>query len=217
MDYEQARINMIEQQVRTWEVLDQRVLDMLSIVHREDYIPSKYKKLALSDVNIPLAHGQVTMQPRIEARLVQALNISNQDKILEIGTGCGYLTAILSKFGHQVISIELYPDFTKEASLHLLDNNINKATLITGDGIDGWAVLAPYDVIAITGSMPHANKNIEQQLKIGGRLFVILGESPVMEATLVTRIGQHEWTRESLFETDIPPLIGAKVNSKFQF
>ena len=217
MDYEQARINMIEQQVRTWEVLDQRVLDMLSIVHREDFIPSKYKKLALSDVNIPLAHGQVTMQPRIEARLVQALNISNQDKILEIGTGCGYLTAILSKFGHKVISIELYPDFTKEASLHLLDNNIHNATLITGDGIDGWAALAPYDVITITGSMPHANKNIEQQLKIGGRLFVILGESPVMEATLVTRIGQHEWTRESLFETDIPSLIGAKVNSKFQF
>jgi protein-L-isoaspartate(D-aspartate) O-methyltransferase len=217
MDYEQARFNMIEQQVRTWEVLDQRVLDMLSIVHREDFIPPPYKKLALSDVNIPLAHGQLTMQPKVEARLVQALNISDQDKILEIGTGCAYLTAILSKFGHQVISIDIYPEFINEAKQRLASYSIQNVNLINGDGIDGWPALAPYDVIVVTGSVPVANKDFEHQLKIGGRLFVIVGHSPVMEATLVTRISDTQWLREAVFETYLPALIGAKSPSKFHF
>ena len=217
MNYEQARFNMIEQQVRTWEVLDQRVLDMLSIVHREDFMPAQYKKLALSDINIPLAHGQVTMQPKVEARLVQALQINEQDHILEIGTGCGYLTAILSKFGRQVTSIDIFNDFTEAAKIRLAANQINNAELITNDGINAWPELAPYDVIVVTGSIPIANKIMEEQLKIGGRLFAIIGDSPVMEATLVTRIDEVQWTRESLFETDLPPLIGTKVANKFKF
>jgi protein-L-isoaspartate(D-aspartate) O-methyltransferase len=217
MDYEQARFNMIEQQVRTWEVLDQRVLDALSLVHREDFVPAAYKKLALSDVNIPLAHGQVTMQPKVEARLVQALNISVEDKILEIGTGCAYLTAILSRFGKEVISVELYNDFITEAHTKLGANKISNVKLITGDGIDGWPESAPYNVIVLTGSLPVENIEIEKQLEIGGRLFVIIGESPVMEAMLITRIDEDQWTREVLFETDLPALIGAKITNKFRF
>jgi protein-L-isoaspartate(D-aspartate) O-methyltransferase len=217
MDYKQARFNMIEQQVRTWEVLDQRVLDMLSLVHREDFIPTPFKKLALSDVNIPLAHNQVTMQPKVEARLIQSLNVSNQDKILEIGTGCAYLTAILAKFGKEVISIDIFPEFTTQAKIILEKNTIHNVKIIHGDGINGWSSMAPYNVIVVTGSLPLSSSDIEKQLKIGGRLFVISGISPVMEATLITRISDTHWTRETLFETDLPALVGAKVSNKFIF
>jgi protein-L-isoaspartate(D-aspartate) O-methyltransferase len=217
MDYEQARFNMIEQQVRTWEVLDQRVLDMLSLVHREDFIPAPFKKLALSDVNIPLAHNQITMQPKVEARVIQSLNITNQDKILEIGTGCAYSTAILAKFSKEVISVDIFPEFTNAANIILEKNTIQNVNVIQGDGINGWPSMAPYNVIVVTGSLPLISTDIEKQLEIGGRLFVIFGVSPVMEATLVTRISETHWTRETLFETDLPALIGTKVSNKFIF
>ena len=217
MDYEQARFNMIEQQVRTWDVLEQRVLDTLSTIHREDFVPEPYKRLALADINIPLANGQVTLQPKIEARLIQTLNITDRDKILEVGTGCAYLTAILSRFGKEVISIDMFPEFASEGEIKLNRYNINNVSLITENAIDGWSAQAPYDVIVISGSLPMANREIEQQLNLGGRLFVIVGQSPVMDATLVTRISEDQWTRESLFETDIPALIGAKEISKFKF
>jgi protein-L-isoaspartate(D-aspartate) O-methyltransferase len=217
MDYEQARFNMIEQQVRTWEVLDQRVLDMLSLVHREDFIPAPFKKLALSDVNIPLAHNQVTMQPKLEARVIQSLNISDKDKILEIGTGCAYLTAILAKFGKEVVSVDIFPEFTAQAKIILEKNTIQNVNVIQGDGIQGWDNMAPYNVIVVTGSLPFSRTNIEKQLVIGGRLFVIFGISPVMEATLITRISDTQWTREILFETDLPALVGTKHSNKFVF
>jgi protein-L-isoaspartate(D-aspartate) O-methyltransferase len=217
MNYEQARFNMIEQQIRTWEVLDQRILNLLADVHREDFIPDVYKKLALADVNIPLLHEQVTMPPKLEARLLQSLDISKDDRILEIGTGCAYLTALLAKLGKDVTSIDIFPEFTLQAGEKLAAHNINNVNLIAADAINGWSLTAPYDVIVVTGSVPLENKSFQQQLSIGGRLFVIVGESPVMEALLVTRVSDNGWSRESLFETDIPALIGAVQPARFRF
>jgi len=217
MNYEQARFNMIEQQVRTWEVLDQRVLDLMAEIHREDFVPPDYKKLALADVNIPLLHNQVTMTPKVEARLLQGLNISVDERILEIGTGCGYLTALLAKLGKEVCSIDIFPEFTRQAATRLTENGIDNVKLITGDAVNGWSDFAPYDVIVVTGSIPIQNERFEQQLCIGGRLFVIVGESPVMEAMLITRVSENGWSRENLFETDLPALIGAVEPGRFRF
>jgi len=217
MDYKQARFNMIEQQVRTWKVLDKKVLNMLSLTHRENYVPTSYKKLAYSDINIPLAHGQITMQPKMEARLIQELNINKQDKILEIGSGCGYLTAILSRFGKEVITLDIFNRFTLEVEDKLAKDGIKNAHLITADGVNGWPALAPYDVIVLTGSLARESETIEKQLKIGGRLFSIIGKHPIMEAFLVTKVANNQWHRESLFETYVPPLIGEQVINNFQF
>lgn len=217
MDYELARFNMIEQQVRTWEVLDQNILDLLGVVHREDFVPDSYKKVALADVSIPLIHDQVMMTPKIEARLLQALTISPSDKVLEIGTGSGYLTALLARLGQQVISIDIFPAFTEHASIKLADHNIHNVSLHTANAIDGWAATGPYDVIAVTGSLPTSSHPLELQLVEGGRMFLIMGTSPVMSAMLITRTGKNDWTREPLFETDLPALIGAETPTRFRF
>lgn len=217
MNYEQARINMIEQQIRTWEVLDQDVLSLLGELHREDFVPEPYKQLALADVNIPLRHGQVTMTPKMEARILQSLAVEDSDKILEIGTGCGYFTALLARSGGTVHSVDIYEDFTREAAGKLNRHGIDNIRLYTGDALWGWPGEAPYDVIAVTGSVPYWIPEYEEQLTIGGRLFVITGESPIMDACLVTRIGDDEWSREYLFETELPPLVGATKASSFEF
>jgi protein-L-isoaspartate(D-aspartate) O-methyltransferase len=217
MDFEQARFNMIEQQIRTWEVLDQQVLDLLGKVHREDFVPAAYRKLALADVNIPLAHDQVTMTPKVEARLLQALNLTADDKVLEIGTGCGYLTALLATRAKQVVSIDIFPDFTESAAIRLAQHGIQNVTLQTADAINGLPSEGPYSAIAVTGSLPVPNSQLEQQLTVGGRMFVIIGQSPVMSAMLVTRTGASQWSREPLFETDLPALIGAAAPEQFRF
>jgi len=217
MDFEAARMNMIEQQIRTWEVLDQQVLDTLCEIKREDFIPEEYKKLAFSDINIPLAHGQITMQPKLEARIVQSLKINETDNILEIGTGCGYLTAVLASFGKTVTSLDIFPEFTQSAQRKLNDHNIHNAELITADGIHGWPSDSPYDVIVLTGSQPILNDEFQQQLKTGGRLFAIEGESPVMNASVITRINDNQWSSEVIFETDVHALIGSAKSSKFLF
>jgi protein-L-isoaspartate(D-aspartate) O-methyltransferase len=216
LNFDQARFNMIEQQIRTWEVLDQNVLDLIGEIHREDFVPVEYRQLALADVQIPLAHQQVTMTPGVEARLLQALDIKKTDKILEVGTGCAYLTALLARSGQHVFSVDIYPEFTGEANTKLARHGIRNVTLETGNAGNGWPPHAPYDVIAVTGSLPVLDTCFQKQLTIGGRLFIITGESPVMEALLITRIGEHEWSTESLFETDIPPLAGIKPPQKFR-
>lgn len=209
MNIEQARFNMIEQQIRTWEVLDQGVLDLLTQVPREEFVPPAFRKLAFADMNVPLAHGQVMMQPKLEARLVQSLDIQPQDTVLEIGTGSGYLTALLAKRARHVYSVDLYADFSAEARAKLGKHGIGNVTLETGDGAQGWAQHGPYDAIAVTGSLPLFSEAFQRQLKTGGRLFMIVGSSPAMEALLITRLGKEQWLRESLFETDIPALINA--------
>ena len=215
INFEQARLNMIEQQIRTWEVLDQNVLDLIAQVHREDFVPEEFRLLAFADVQLPLKHSQVTMTPKSEARLLQSLDIHNTDSILEIGTGCAYLTALLAHSGQHVTSVDIFPEFTREAGNKLKQHNINNVTLETGDGIKGWNKNKPYDVIAVTGSIPVPDRSFQEQLAPGGRLFIIVGKSPVMDALLITRVGDNEWTSESIFETDIPALIGVTEPETF--
>jgi len=215
MDFEKARYNMIEQQVRTWEVLDQDVLDLLAAVHREDFVPEAYRRVALADVSIPIGHDEVTMTPKAEARLLQSLLLQPTDKVLEVGTGCGYLTALLARSAQSVVSIDIYDDFTHAAARKLSEHQINNVQLETGDAVNGWPAQASYDAIAVTGSVPVLTEAFQSQLAPGGRLFVIVGESPVMEARLITRIGEQEWSSESLFETDLPPLVGAPRQEHF--
>ena len=217
MNFEQARSNMIEQQIKPWNVPNQVVLDLISNIHREDFVPDEYRRLALADVRIPLAHDQVTMTPKVEARILQALEIKLDDKILEIGTGCAYLTALLAKSGHHVHSIDIHPDFTEQAKLKLQQHDIQNVTLECGNAIHGWQQSSPYDVIVLTGSVPILEDHLQQQLKIGGRMFAIVGQSPAMEARLIKRVAENEWHNEILFETDLPELEGATQVETFKF
>ncbi len=217
MNFEQARSNMIEQQIKPWNVPNQSVLDLISEIHREDFMPDQYKRLALADTRIPLAHGQVTMTPKVEARLLQALEIKPEDEILEIGTGCAYLTALLAKSGHHVLSIDIHPEFTEEARVKLQQHDIHNVTLESGDAVHGWQQSSPYDVIVFTGSVPFLDDCIQQQLKPDGRLCVITGQSPAMEARLIKRISENDWYDKVLFETDLPELEGAVQVEPFKF
>ena len=216
-DFEQARFNMIEQQVRTWEVLDQRVLDIMSRIPRENFVPEQYRSLAFADTNIPLGNKQVMMAPNVEGRLLQALNITPDDSILEIGTGSGYLTACLASLGKHVTSIDIAPGFTAMASSNLADQGISNITLETADVASGLANGEQYNVIAVTGSLPVLQQQFYENLKIGGRLFVITGNLPIMEALLITRVNQDNWSRECLFETCLPPLEHASKPQGFVF
>jgi protein-L-isoaspartate(D-aspartate) O-methyltransferase len=216
-DLEQARFNMIEQQVRTWEVLDQRVLDTMNRIPRENFVPEHYRSLAFVDTEIPIGHDQVMMAPKVEGRLLQALNITPQDSILEIGTGSGYLTACLASLGKHVTSIDIVPDFTKATAARLAEQGISNVTLETADVANGVSTSEQYDVIAVTGSLPLLQKQFHESLKIGGRLFVITGKLPIMEALLITRVNENNWSQESLFETCIAPLEHASRPQGFVF
>jgi len=220
MNIEQARHNMIEQQIRTWEVLDQRVLDLILRIPREDYVPHRYRNLAFSDMEIPLGHGEVMMPPKLEGRVLQALDVQPDDKVLEVGTGSGYLTALLAAAGKHVYSVDIYPEFTNDAGRALAEHNVDNVTLETGDAAEGWDKHGPYDVIAITGSLPEltpAFDNFKRKLKVDGRLFVVVGEPPVMEALLLTRTGETDWKQQPLLETVIPPLVNAPHPRHFRF
>lgn len=217
MNFEQARFNMIEQQIRPWEVLDQRVLDEIGAIPREQFVPQRFRKLAFSDTQIPLGHGEVMMSPKLEARMVQALRLQPDDITLEIGTGSGYVTALLARLSKQVLSVELYLDFTQSAAEKLARLSLSNVSLITADGIRGWEKGGPYDAIAVTGSVPVFSDHFQRQLKLGGRLFVIVGQAPIMEVRLITRFSENEWGSEPLFETDIPPLVGAPMPERFVF
>ena len=216
MNYEQARLNMIQQQIRPWSVPDQAILDLFAGIHREDFVPSEYKRLALADINIPLAHSQITMTPKVEARLLQALTVHSEDEILEIGTGCGYLTALLSRVGHQVHSIDIFPEFIDQTAAKLQSLNIGNVALACGNAAHGWEQAAPYDVIAVTGSIPILEHSLPEQLNIGGRLFITIGQPPVMQSLLIKRTGESTWLRKTLFETDLPRLIGAPEVQQFE-
>lgn len=208
---------MLEQQIKPWNMPNQDILDLLAETHREDFMPDTYKRLALADTHIPLSHGQTTMTPKVEARLLHALKIEPQDEILEVGTGTGYLTALLAKSGSHVLSVDIYPDFTKQAGLKLQQHGIQNVTMETGDAMYGWQKSSPFDVMVFTGSAPFLQECIQQQLQIGGRLFLIIGQSPVMEARLIKRLSENEWSTEVLFETDLPKLEGTYPVEPFKF
>jgi protein-L-isoaspartate(D-aspartate) O-methyltransferase len=218
VDFDKARFNMVEQQVRTWEVLDPHVLDLLSEVPREAYVPEQYRNLAYADARIPIGHGETMMPPVVEARMLQALNIQPSDQVLEIGTGSGYVTALLANAAYHVDSIEIETDLSERAARILAGQNIENVTLEVGDALQGNDNLRQhYDVIATTGSLPVMDEKLQYMLSIGGRLFVILGESPAMEAVLITRIGEDQWRHEGLFETDIDALKNAPQPQAFVF
>jgi len=217
MDFETARFNMVEQQIRPWEVLDPTVLHACASIPRELFVPEDYRELAFSDTTIPLGHGQFMMTPKVEARLLQALDVQRTDRVLEIGTGSGYLTALLSALGAHVTSIEIHAELSERAKHNLRRAGGNNYKLHVGDGLDGWTTAEPYDVIVVTGSLPRRRPSIEQQLSSNGRLFAVLGRAPVMEATLITRLSKGSWSTESLFETEIGVLVGAEEKPSFQF
>ncbi|MFN2309705.1 MAG: protein-L-isoaspartate O-methyltransferase [Gammaproteobacteria bacterium] len=218
IDFEPVRFNMIEQQIRPWEVLEQRVLDVLAATPREDFVPEKYRStLAFSDISIPLGHGQYMLPPRLEGRLLQSLRLEPGDKVLEIGTGSGYLTACLARLAARVVSVDLFADFKYATERKLAALDINNVELKVEDAATGWSAQDGFDAIAVTGSLPVLHQGFHRALRVGGRLFVIVGTPPIMEALLITRTGPDQWATESLFDTAVPPLVNAPTPAAFQF
>jgi protein-L-isoaspartate(D-aspartate) O-methyltransferase len=217
MDLEQARYTMIESQIRTWEVLDQTVLDTLAAVKREEYVPNKYRPLAFVDMEIPLGHGEVMLAPKLEARMLQELTLKGSDRVLEVGTGSGYMTALLAALAGHVYSVELHADFTEAARAKLADHRVHNVTLETGDAGRGWALHAPYDVIVLTGSAPLLPKGFQAALKPHGRLLAVVGTPPVMTARVVTSVSDGIYNEVGLFETCITQLHNVPQPERFVF
>ena len=215
---EQARFNMIEQQIRPWNVYSLDVLDTFNAIHREAFVPDKYRGLAFSDVKLPLAEGQFMMEPKVEGRVLQHLAIKPTDNVLEVGTGSGYLTACLAKLAASVTTVEIHKSLLESAKKHFTAQHIDTSnvTFVQGDAAKGWSDKEKFDAIAITASMPVYHNGFEKCLTIGGRLFVIHGEMPLMQASLITRLKEDLWETENLFEIDLPALVGAKSANKFK-
>jgi protein-L-isoaspartate(D-aspartate) O-methyltransferase len=216
MDFEQARFNMVEQQVRTWAVLDQHVLDLLFAIHREDFVPPAYRQLAFADLEIPLGDGERMWTPKMEARVVQELDLRRGESVLEIGTGSGYLTALLARSAREVVSVEIVPAFLAQAHSRLSAAGIHNVRLERGDGARGWGDDA-YDAIVLTGSTPVLADAWTRQLKPDGRLFAVVGDLPVMTARLMHWTAPGAIAHEDLFETVVAPLKNAPQPARFVF
>ncbi|MBE7525786.1 MAG: protein-L-isoaspartate O-methyltransferase [Gammaproteobacteria bacterium] len=217
MNIEQTRFNMVAQQIRTWYVLDDNVLDLLYKLKREEFVPAESRAMAFVDMEIPLGHGQVMLTPKMEARILQELHIKKTDKILEVGSGSGYMTALLADRGAHVYSVEIIPELKAMAENNLKAHNITNVTVEQGDAARGWAKHEPYDVIVLTASTPVLPDAFQKSLNPGGRLFAITGEDPVMEAVLITCTAPGEFTTTQLFETSTAPLINAQQPVRFTF
>lgn len=217
MNLEQARTNMVESQIRTWEVLDQRVLDAVHSVKRETFTPPQYASLAFVDMEIPLGHGEVMLPPKLEARMLQELTLKKTDRVLEIGTGSGYMTALLASLAGHVYSVELQEEFTQAAAARLAAIGLTNVTLETGDAHAGWSRHAPYDAIVLTGSVPQLPPELKSQLKVGGRLLAVVGEPPIMTAILYTAVSPGALNEVGLFETCIAPLRNVARGDRFVF
>jgi protein-L-isoaspartate(D-aspartate) O-methyltransferase len=216
LNFELARHNMVEQQVRTWEVLDQRILDLIGRAPREDYVPAALRNLAFVDMNLPIGHGQVMMAPKLEARILQELDIGSKDRILEIGSGTGYFAALLATLGGHVTSVEIVPELHALAQANLAAHNVKNVTLELGDGARGWKSEQAFDVIVLTGATPSLHDSFVKSLAPNGRLFAVVGRSPAMEARLVRRTPDHVDVH-SVFETDLPSLQFAYDPAPFVF
>ncbi len=217
MNLEQARYNMVEQQIRTWEVLDQEVLDLLMTIKREDFVPPACIKLAFADTAIPLGHGAAMLPPAIEAKFLQALQLRKSDKVLEIGTGSGYMAALLGARSDHVYSVEIEPELAAKARENLRRECADNVTVIEGDGAQGWPAQAPYDAIVLSGSVPEISPALLAQLKVGGRLLAVVGDAPLMQARLVTCVSEGSFQSVNLFETSIPRLRNVPERGKFVF
>jgi protein-L-isoaspartate(D-aspartate) O-methyltransferase len=216
MDFEKARFNMVEQQIRTWDVLDQSVLDLLFLVRREDFIPPEYRLLAFADLEIPLGDHQKMWAPKMEARVLQELTIEQGENVLEIGTGSGYFTALLARLGARVTSVEINPRLAAEARTKLARAGLDSVELAVGDGARGWGS-ATYNAIVLTGSTPVLPDAFIGQLAPGGRIFAVVGEPPVMLARLTRSIAPGALAKRILFETCIDPLTNAVTPARFDF
>jgi protein-L-isoaspartate(D-aspartate) O-methyltransferase len=216
MDIEQARFNMVEQQIRTWDVLDQRVLDLLFAVRREEFVPPAYRLLAFADLEIPLGGGQSMWMPKMEARVLQELKLERGESVLEIGTGSGYMAALLARLGGRVTSVEIDARLAAFGRANLQRNAIAGVEVVQSDGARGYGSDS-YDAIVLTGSTPVLWDGWLRQLKPGGRVFAVVGEPPVMTARLVRWVAAQAHTTENLFETVIAPLVNAPAPARFEF
>ncbi len=210
-------INMIKQQLRTGDVLNEDILDLYKELPRHDFVPHQNKPFAYSDLQIPLAHAQRMLTPLEEGSILEAVKLQGHEIVLEIGTGTGFLTALLSRLCRKVISVDCFEDFTRSAATHLQKHNCNNVELITGDGSQGWLDKAPYDVVIMTGAIRFVSETLLLQIAPGGKLFVIVGQEPVMKAMLYQLDHKNQWTQKMLFETCIPSLICAVQHKEFTF
>ena len=217
MNLEQARQNMVEQQIRPWEVLDQAVLDLLYAVPREEFVPAAYRNLAFADMEVPIGEGERMMAPKIEARLLQSLALGKTDRVLEVGTGSGYLTALLARSAAHVHSLEIRPALAAFGRANLERQGVDNVTLEIGDGARGDAKRAPYDAIVLTGSTPVLPAALREQLAPGGRLFAVVGDPPIMVARLITCTAPGAYGAADLFDTLLAPLANAERAPRFRF
>ena len=217
MNVEQARFNMIEQQIRTWEVLDTGVLDLLSRVKREQFVPEEHRELAFADLEIPLGRGESMMQPKVEARIMQELAIRPHETVYEVGTGSGYLTALMAACGKHVTSAEIHEEFTERARARLAAAGIRNVTLVVGDSARAPIAESAFDVIVLTGSTPILPQAFLERLGPAGRLFAVVGDPPVMKAIVVRQPVAGAFQRTEIFETMVKPLVNAVHPSRFRF
>lgn len=217
MNFEQARVNMVENQVRPWEVLDGRVLDVLARVHREDFVAPEHRQLAFADLCLPLGHGEVMMKPVVEGRVLQALELKPDDRVLEIGTGSGFLTACLASLAGHVTSVDIHADFTALAGQRLAAAGIANVELATAEAVNGWQPQGLFDAVVLTGAVYRIPDRMLGWLKPGARLLAVRGASPVQQVVLLTHEGQGRYREENLFETDLPYLAHAEPPRQFVF
>ena len=217
MNLEQARFNMIEQQIRPWDVLDSEVLHLLSVVKREDFVPLAHKSLAFVDMEIPLGHDQVMLAPRVEARMLQDAAVKKHEKVLEIGSGSGYMAALLAHRAQHVISLEINPELAALARSNLQKAGIHNAEVRNVDGAKGAPAEGPFDVIVLSGSVAEVPHTLLSNLKVGGRLVAIVGSEPVMRATVVTRTGEADFKTSQPWDTVAPRLLNFPEPSHFKF
>ncbi len=213
---ELARFNMVEQQIRPWDVLDAKVLDLIKKLKREHFVPVDKQSMAFMDVEIPLGHDVKMWSPKVEARVLQALNLQPTDRVLEVGTGSGYLTALMSRLANHVTSVELIQELSARAARTLAAHHFDNITLEVGDASKGWGS-EKYDAIVLTGSVPLPPESFYQMLNVGGRLFAIIGDAPAMHATLVTCVASGVFETITLFETSVAPLSNAPQPERFVF
>jgi len=217
MNLEQARFNMIEQQIRPWEVLDQSVLSLLAAVRREDFVPPAFRALAFFDTEVPLPEGQCMLAPKVEARLLQDLHVGPHERVLEVGAGSGFMAALLAYRAQRVTTLESRPVLAAMARANLQRAGIANAEVREADGARGWPSGAPFDVILLSGSVAAVPQALLDQLNIGGRLAAIEGQEPVMRAVLMTKVADRQYKRVELFDTVAPRLDGFGEPSRFSF
>lgn len=216
MNLEQARYNMVEQQVRPWAVTDPDVLDAMSKLKREDFVPAPYRNFAYADTEIPLGHGAAMLNPQIEAHALQALQLNKHAKVLEVGTGSGYMAALLASLADQVWSVELVPALAATARANLSRAGVTNVSVEQGDGLVGLLAFGPFNAILLSGSVSEVPRTLLDQLKPGGRLFAIIGRGPAMQAQVISRIGEGGFSTRTLLETVAPSLKGGVAAAAFQ-